>query len=122
MAKRGRPPKFTEPDKIKLAEEFEEYINKTELPIIAEFAASKGLWKSYLHDNQEFANLIKRCTTKKESALERGTLKGELNPAMAIFSLKQMGIGWKDRAEKIIFVDPKTLSEAELKKLMDDGS
>ena len=116
----GRPPKIKAEDQPDLFRKFEEYIDKTDIPIVAEFAYKQGLWKSYFHERPEFANLIKRCLTKKESALERGTLLGSLNAPMAIFSLKQLG--WKDRAEKIIFVDPKTMTNAELQRLMDDGS
>ncbi|MBB6731894.1 hypothetical protein [Cohnella zeiphila] len=97
MARRGRPPKYDEQDKAKLVEEFERYIETEDVPIVAEFAASHGLWKSYFYDNAEFANLVKRAASKKESALERGALKGTLNPTMAVFSLKQLG--WRDKPD-----------------------
>lgn len=115
----GRPPKFDEPDKQKLYDEFAEYIASTDVPVLATFAASKGLWKQYFYDHKEFTNLVKLCATKKEGALEEGALTGKLNAPMAIFSLKQLG--WKDRAEKIVFVDPASLTEAEIKALLNDG-
>jgi len=121
-ARRGRPPKLEENEKESLVIKFEKYIEHTEIPIIAEFAAQNGLWKQYFYDHGEFTNLIKKCTTKKEAALEKGALENRINPTMAIFSLKQQGIGWRDKEAKIIFVDPKTLSELELKRLVDDGS
>lgn len=117
MAKVGRPPRVKDVDMPELVEKFRMYIEKTDIPIIAEFAYMNGFGKQYFHERQEFSNLIKVAIAKKEAALERGTLTGSLNPAMAVFSLKQLG--WKDRAEKIVFVDPKTLSEKELKELMD---
>lgn len=40
--------------------------------------------------------------------------------AMAWLKNRQSG-KWKDRAEKVIFVDPKSLSEAELKDLIGHG-
>lgn len=120
MAKVGRPPKVREADMPELVEKFRKYIEDTDIPIIAEFAYQNGFGKQYFYDRPEFSDLLKIAIAKKETALEIGTLKGTLNPTMAVFSLKQLG--WKDRAEKIIFVDPKTLSDAELKKLMDDGA
>lgn len=99
-ARRGRPPKFNEPEKQELMAEFDEYIKNTDIPIVAEFAAMKGLWKQYFHDHAEFTDLIKKAISKKEAALERGTLLGTLNPTMAVFSLKQMG--WTDKVQQDI--------------------
>lgn len=115
----GRPPKFEEPEKQELVSKFERYIEENDLPIIAEFAAQNGLWKSYFYDHPEFANLIKIATTKKEGALERGALTRQYDTGMSAFSLKQLG--WRDKEAKIVFVDPKTLSDEELKKLISEG-
>lgn len=117
--RRGRPPKLEDHDKQLLVEKFEKYIEETDLPIIAEFASMNGLWKQYFYDHDEFTNLIKKAMTKKEAALEKGALLNQYNPTMAIFSLKQVGLGWKDKSEKIVFVDPKTLSDQELKEMLD---
>lgn len=119
--RRGRPPKFEEPEKNELLQKFEEYIAETDIPIVAEFAAQQGLFKQYIHDHAEFTDAIKKCITKKEAALERGALMGQINPTMAIFSLKQPWHGWRDKEAKIVFVDPKTLSNDELKKLIENG-
>ena len=97
MAKVGRPPKVPEADMPELVQKFADYIDETDIPIIAEFAYKTDVPRTWLYDRQEFSALLKKCIDKKEAALERGTLKGELNPAMAIFSLKQMG--WKDKQE-----------------------
>lgn len=99
MGKRpeGRPPKFS-PERIsEIMEEFDTYIMETDTPIIAEFAGMIGATKSYFYDHKEFSDLIKRCTTKKEGALERGALNGTSNVTMSIFSLKQLG--WTDKQE-----------------------
>lgn len=120
MDKGGRPPKLTSNEMEILVEKFKEYIGKTDIPIIAEFAYMNDIDRTWLYDQKQFSTLLKKCVAKKETALERGVLNGTLNATMGVFSLKQLG--WKDRAEKIIFVDPKSLSESELKKLMDDGS
>lgn len=123
MAKVGRPPKVPEPDMPALVDKFAQYIEDTDIPIIAEFAYQNDLTKVYMSERKEFSNLIKKCLQKKESALERGMLTNTLNVTGAIFSLKQPGIGWTDsRQEKVVFVDPKTLSDDELKKLISDGS
>lgn len=97
MAKVGRPPKVPEADMPELVQKFADYIDSTDIPIIAEFAYKNGFGKDYIYDRAEFSELRKRCIAKKEAALEIGTLRGELNPAMAIFSLKQMG--WRDKQE-----------------------
>lgn len=119
--RRGRPPKFEEPEKRTLLELFEEYIENTDIPIVARFAANNKLHKQYFYDQPEFSDAIKRCMTKKEAALEEMGLTDRVNSTMAIFSLKA-NHGWKDRDAKIVFVDPKTLSDDELKKLIADGS
>lgn len=118
MAKVGRPPKLKEHDIKELVEKFRQYIESTDIPIIQGFCWRNGISKNYLYDRAEFSELLKIAIAKKEEALEIGALTGALQSPMAIFSLKQLG--WKDRAEKIIFVDPKSLSEAELKKLVSD--
>lgn len=95
MAKRGRPPKHSDDQMTELVASFEKYIEETDIPIVAEFAYQNGLYKNYFYEHDEFTNLIKRATSKKEAALERGSLTGTLNPTQAIFSLKQMG--WTDK-------------------------
>lgn len=93
----GRPSKYSDERIVELVEAFERYIEKTEIPIVAEFAALNKMHKNYFYDRTEFSNLIKECVSKKEAALERGGLTGSLNPTVAIFSLKQLG--WRDRQE-----------------------
>lgn len=90
----GRP---REHNREQLAVDFARYIETTEIPIAAEFAARQRLPKSYLYQCEEFAELLSLCTSKKEAALERQALTGAVNVTMAIFSLKQLG--WKDRLE-----------------------
>lgn len=120
MAKVGRPPKVKEVDMPELVQKFRDYIDTTDIPIVAEFAYKHGFGKMYFYERQEFSELIKICHAKKESALEIGTLTNQLNATMAVFSLKQMG--WRDKEAKVVFVDPKTLTDKELKELIDNGS
>lgn len=134
MAKVGRPPKVKEADMPELVRKFEQYIEETEIPIIAEFAYKNGFGKQYFHEREEFSNLIKRAMAKKEAALEIGSLRGTLNATQAIFSLKQMG--WRDKQDiehsgniahehkhDLRKLDPKELAQLEhiLTKTADTG-
>jgi hypothetical protein len=97
MAKVGRPPKYTEPDINEMVRKFTEYIECKDMPIIAEFAYLNDIDRRYLYEKEEFSTLLKKAIAKKESYLEEKGLKGEVNPTMAIFSLKQLG--WRDKQE-----------------------
>lgn len=94
----GRPREF---DRAIIAQAFKAYIEGEEIPIVAEFAAKQGFGKHILYNfaeaDEEFNNLLRDCITKKEAALERKGLKGEVALPMAIFSLKQLG--WSDKQE-----------------------
>ena len=121
--KGGRPSKLSQKEINELVEKFERYIEETEIPIVADFAAQNGLHKQYLYDRPEFSDLIKRALSKKEAALEKGALTGTLNAPMAIFSLKQLG--WRDKHEiehsgetkHVVTHDLSTLGPDELAKL-----
>ena len=97
MAKRGCPPKYTKKFRKQLLSEFDQYINKTTIPIIAEFAYQHEIPKQTFYDWPEFSNLLKRCTAKKETNLEKGMLSNQFPTAAAIFALKQLG--WSDKQE-----------------------
>jgi len=99
----GRPPIYTQDFLDDLAVKFEKYIEETELPIIAEFSYKNNIDRNVLYDNDEFSALLKKCIAKKEAQLERNTIGGKYNPAMAIFSLKQ--IGWTDKKEITVSTD-----------------
>lgn len=87
-------------DRAELLQQFLEYIEKTEIPIIAEFAYTHGILRESLYEMPELSYALKQCVTKKEHALEAKALSGSVNCTMAIFSLKQ--IGWKDTHENTI--------------------
>lgn len=82
-------------DRAELLKAFEAYIDATEIPIIAEFSYKNGFGKHVLYQYEEFSDALKKCTSKKEAALERKALEESCNITMAIFSLKQLG--WSDR-------------------------
>lgn len=91
----GRPRNFNPEQMEELVKKFSEYIDNTDVPIIAEFAYKNDILKQELYDWPEFSNLLKKCVAKKESQLEKGALANKLNPTMCIFSLKQLG--WSDK-------------------------
>ncbi len=75
----------------------EKYIEDTRLPIIAEFCYLNKVHRKVMYAWPEFEDMLDLCMAKKETTLERMCLEGMTPPAMAIFSLKQMG--WTDRGE-----------------------
>ena len=91
-------------DRKALAAEFTKYIEQTDIPIIARFASNNDVTRELLYQWAEFLTLLKRCTDKKEAALEEMALNGLVNVSMAIFSLKQLG--WTDRNESTLRGDP----------------
>ena len=94
MAKRGRPLKYTLDKLEDIKSKLELYIDKTDIPIIAEFAYKNKIPRAKLYEFEELNYTIKRLIDKKEAQLERLALNKEINHTMAIFSLKQLG--WKD--------------------------
>lgn len=96
-AKVGRPRKFSKKRVKELMALFDDYIESNEIPIIAEFAYKNNILRESLYDYPEFSTLLKKCINKKESALEKYALAGEVSTPMAIFSLKQLG--WRDKQE-----------------------
>lgn len=82
-------------DRQALREEFLQYVEKTDIPIVAEFAYTRGVSRDQVYEWPELTDALKACIAKKESALESKALAGKVNCSMAIFSLKQLG--WSDR-------------------------
>jgi hypothetical protein len=112
----GRPKKYKDDSVSKLAEDFKEYIDTTDIPIIAEFAYMNDIDRTLLYDREVFSTLIKKCIAKKEAQLEKMSLKGEVNTTQAIFSLKQLG--WKDKQEQSITFNPANLTDEEIEALI----
>src|SRR3990167_2424671 len=86
-------------DWIHIRTDLQDYLEKTEVPILREFfykfkVSEKSFEKQIEHGDEKLALIRDFLISKKQAQLERGTLSGQLNPAMAIFSLKQMG--WRD--------------------------
>jgi hypothetical protein len=85
-------------DRDALKESLIQYVDSTDIPILAEFAHNSGVLRQYLYDLPELADAIKACVQKKEFALERMGLSGGINTTMAVFSLKQLG--WTDKIDQ----------------------
>ncbi|MET3699358.1 DNA-packaging protein gp3 [Bacillus oleivorans] len=111
-----RPRKYTDEQVSGLTQKLAEYIEKTEIPILAEFAYLNDINRQTLYDYEEFSSLIKKAIDKKEAQLEKKALKGEVNHTMAIFSLKQLG--WKDKQETNINLNVNELSDEEIEELL----
>lgn len=82
----------------KLVKDADEYIREAMPPIVAEYANQHGISRQYIYQlgkkYPEVNDTIKKIIDAKEICLERNGLNGNFNPAMAIFSLKQLG--WRD--------------------------
>jgi len=92
--KPGRPVKWTPTAREELLDKLQQYVDETEIPILAEFAYQNHMNRSQLYHYDELSNAIEECREKKEAQLERLALTNKISRAMAAFSLKQLG--WKD--------------------------
>ena len=95
--KPGAPIKYTAELQAELAASLNDYVERTEIPILKEWCVINGNLSKYIYELPGLSDAIKRCIEKKESQLERKALSGEINVTMAIFSLKQLG--WTDRRD-----------------------
>jgi len=93
--RRGAPRKYGEARVAELKAALAAYITKEAVPIVAEFAYLNNVERTSLYAMPELSTLLKKLIDKKEAQLEKGALGNKFNPAMAIFSLKQMG--WRDK-------------------------
>lgn len=112
----ARPKKYKDDDIKGLVEKFREYIETTDIPIVAEFAYLNEIDRTLLYDKQEFSTLLKKCVAKKEAQLEKKSLLGEVNTTQAIFSLKQLG--WKDKQETNINFNPADLTDEQIEQMV----
>jgi len=95
--KPGRPIKWTPTAREELLDKLQQYVDETEIPILAEFAYQNHMNRSQLYHYDELSNAIDECREKKEAQLERLALTNKISRSMAAFSLKQLG--WKDRID-----------------------
>ena len=83
--------KAAEAEIAEMVEAFRVYVQDTQIPILAEFAASQGVSARWLCEHKEFDTLRELCKTKKTAGLERSGLNNEVNARIAEFSLMQLG-------------------------------
>jgi hypothetical protein len=93
----GRPVKYDDKKLEEIRALFAEYIENTDIPIVAEFAYQNKIPRQKLYEFEALNDTLKGCIDKKEAQLERMGLRGEVDKTMAIFSLKQLG--WSDKQQ-----------------------
>lgn len=112
----ARPRKYLDTQINELTEKFRQYIEETDIPIVAEFAYLNDIDRTLLYDKPEFSTLLKKCIAKKEAQLEKKSLMGEVNTTQAIFSLKQLG--WKDKQETNVNFNPADLTDEQIEQMV----
>lgn len=70
-------------------------------------------------ERDEFCNTIKRAKRKVEKQFELNTIKGQYNPTIAIFLMKN-NFGYVDRTEQEVVVAEKTKAEKLSETLFED--
>jgi len=102
--KGGRPPKYTDP--VELQEAIDEYFNEIEanddVPLIEELAlhlgfASRQSLNDYEKD-KKFSYIVKAARAKCGIMLNKGALKGDLNPQITKLNLTS-NYGFTDKQE-----------------------
>jgi len=87
----GRPRVW---DRQELKREMEQYIDKTPIPFLAEFAYQYGIIRQTLYKMEELGDTIKLLHEKMEAAVFRATTLGLMPTSLGIFTLKNLG--WSD--------------------------
>src|SRR3990167_6729193 len=93
---------YTKYDWVEIRTKLEEYSEVTTVPILNEFFYKFKVpgkqFETQIENGDEKLGIVRDFLIyKKQAQLERGTLSGQFNHAMAIFSLKQMG--WRDNVD-----------------------
>lgn len=102
-ARVGRPQMYTPIQIAEIAQDLEDYIERSPDPILVGFTSSYTKYhvnKDYINDHEEFSDLRKKSVEKQEAYLLYGATRAVLNPAMSIFRLKQPQHGYKDRIDQ----------------------
>ena len=93
----ARPVEYTKEELEKIRIKMEEYISSTDIPVLAEFAYKNNIRRATLYEHDALTYTREKMKDKKMAQLEIKGLNNEVNPTMAIFSLKQLG--WTDKQE-----------------------
>ena len=110
----------TQQENDAILRKLEAYIEKTDIPIVAEFAYLNKVPRKSLYDNPVLSAAIKGLIDKKEAQLERKALNKEIDKTMAIFSLKQLG--WRDIQEMNVGFSPKEITERFAEMVQSSGA
>jgi len=90
--KKGGQPRQYSPETVKaIIDKFARYIDRTDVPIVAEFCYRNHVSRKCIYDYPEFDDVRERCILKKEAQLERLGGTKLWDPGMAKFSLTQLG-------------------------------
>jgi hypothetical protein len=93
----SRPIEYTPERLEEIRQAMDEYTERTEIPILAEFAYQNKIRRQAMYEHKELTDSIKNMMAKKEAQLERTAMDGDIPAAFAIFSLKQLG--WRDKQD-----------------------
>ena len=94
--KPGPKPRYTDEELVKL---LDDYIETTDIPIVAEFAFLAGYNRTSVYEIPAIADGLRKLTTKKEFALERSGYEttNMAHQRMVETALKQ--IGWSEKTD-----------------------
>ena len=103
-------------DVKQITSNLQEYINTHDDPTIQGFCIEQDLSKDYLYqladreeeDSINLSRTIKKAIAKQEQYLISLATPGRINPAFAMFRLKQPCHGWTDKQE--LQVDAKVVT------------
>ena len=121
---RGQPPKYTSAEEMQKAVDkyFDECDQKDELYTMTGLAIALGMDRRSLVNyasRDEFFLTIKRARDKVEAKIEELSMRGKINPTMAIFNLKN-NFGWRDQSQLDINADVKQDIVIDIEVLPDD--
>jgi hypothetical protein len=104
----GRPPKFTDSDIDKFADELMIWIKNEENYWLKDFCLEKGMHSNYMAEwaksNQKFGCAYNTCKEIQESRMFKGAMVEKFNAGMAKFALMN-NHAWADKQESKISGD-----------------
>ena len=121
----GRPKKWTQEAIEAEAEALLIWFQDPARFWLKDFAIERGYcsqrFMEWASENEFFSETLKRAKEIQESRLVRMGLSKKVNPAMAVFALKNVA-GWRDNPEQIIIrerevLDYSKLNDTELEQL-----
>lgn len=111
----GRRNKWGYRQRLAVRKQLEEYVRKTAIPSVAEFAYKNSVPRTQLYRWEELEETMDLLRAKREANLEKQLLAEDSKKATgAIFALKQLG--WSDRNETTHVGEVKVAMVAELPK------